>query len=79
MALEAPSNSKNIRSVLMLDQTQGPYSAVLCSHSGQPAVVQGPTRLDVVPQHPPTHVPQQLVHTGLLPRVLEIAHNHQGL
>ena len=69
---------KNIRSTLMLDQTKGPPSPALCSHSGQPAIGQEPTRQDMVQQHPPTHVPQQLVHTGLLLRILEIAHNHQG-
>ena len=69
---------KNVRNALMLDQTKGPSSPALCSHSGQPAIGQGPTRQDMVQQHPPTHVPQQLVHTGLLPQILEIAHNHQG-
>ena len=61
-----------------MDQTKGPSSPALCSHSGQPAVGQGLTRQDMVQQHPPTHVPQQLVHTGLLPLILDVALNHQG-
>ena len=62
----------------MLDQIEGPSSPALCSHSGQAAVDQGPTEQDMVQQHLPTHIPQQLVHTGLLPQILEVAHNHQG-
>ena len=62
----------------MLDQTEGPSSPSLRSHSGQPAISQGPTKQDLVQQHLPTHVPQQLGHTGLLPQILEIALSHQG-
>ena len=49
---------KDIRMALF-DQTEGPSSPALCSHSGQPAVGQEPTKQDMVQQHPPTHVPQQ--------------------
>ena len=60
----------------MLDQTKGPSSPALCSHSGQPAVNQEPTSRTQVQQHPPTLVPQQLVYIGLLSLLLEVAHSH---
>ena len=63
----------------MLDQTEGPSNPAPCSHSGQPSVDQGPTKQDMVQKHPPTHVPQQWVHTGLLSHKLGVAHNHSLL
>ena len=64
---ELLQHCKSIRRALMMDQTQGPSSPALCSHRGQTAIGQGPTRQDMVQQPPPTHVPQPLVHTGLMP------------
>ena len=56
--LSGKGEHKDVRRALRLDQTEGPPSPALCSHTGQPALGQGPTRQDMVQQHPPIHVPQ---------------------
>ena len=39
---------------------------------------QGPPKQDTVHQHIPTHDPQPLLQVGFLPRILQVAHSHQG-